>query len=149
RVEMLQLAIAGQPAFRVEEIENERPGLSYTVDTIEALRARHPEHELFLLIGSDTLAQLHTWHEPVRLLASAGLLVRARPTYPVASPAEVRAALRMPDAIPLRMEVVQAPVIEISSQDLRERAADGRRLRYFVPRAVEEYIREKRLYRAV
>jgi nicotinate-nucleotide adenylyltransferase len=148
RVEMLRLAIAGNPAFRVEEIENERPGLSYTVETIEELRRRDPQHELFLLIGSDTLAQLHTWYEPVRLLVSAGLLVRARPSHPVLSEQEFRAALKMPDTIPLRLEVVQAPVIEISSNDLRSRAAEGRSLRYFIPRAVEEYIRDKRLYRA-
>src|SRR5438876_207069 len=78
RVEMLSLAISGQPAFRVEELERDRPGPSYTVDTLEELRRRHPDAELVLIIGSDSLHDLPLWYEPVRILQLAELLVTAR-----------------------------------------------------------------------
>lgn len=146
RVEMLALALAGNPAFRVEEMEKDRAGPSYTADTLTELRRRHPRHEFFLLVGSDTLADLPQWHEPLRVLEAAGLLVMMRPNNPMPTPEHLRAAFGLPAAVPLRLEVVQTPLIDISSRDLRRRAAAGRSLRYFLPRAVECYIHDKRLY---
>jgi nicotinate-nucleotide adenylyltransferase len=145
RVEMLHLALAGNPSFRVEEIEKERTGPSYTVDTVAELRRRHPADEFFLLVGSDTLTDLPQWHEPARLLGMVGLVVMMRPGNPLPEPGAPRAALRLPETEP-RQEVVQAPLIDISSRDLRRRAAAGRSLRYFLPRAVECYVHDKRLY---
>jgi nicotinate-nucleotide adenylyltransferase len=147
RVEMLALALAGNAAFRIDELEKERSGPSYTVDTLAELRRRHPDHEFFLLVGSDTLSDLPHWHEPSRVLELAGLLVMARPDNPVLSAEQLRARLHLPDGVPVRPEVIQTPAIDISSRDLRRRAAAGRSLRYFLPRAVECYIQEKRLYR--
>ncbi|HEY7311834.1 MAG TPA: nicotinate-nucleotide adenylyltransferase [Gemmataceae bacterium] len=147
RVEMLALALAGNPAFRIDELEKERSGPSYTVDTLAELRRRHPSHEFFLLVGSDTLVDLPHWHEPVRVLKQAGLLVMARPGSAVPTVEQLRAQLPMPDEAPLRLQVVETPQIDISSRDLRRRAAAGRSLRYFLPRSVECYIHDKRLYR--
>src|SRR4051812_43076869 len=79
RVEMLHLAIAGQPAFRVEELEKDLPGPGYTAVTLEELQRRHPEHEWFLLVGGDALRDLPGWYEPERIVAKAALLVMARP----------------------------------------------------------------------
>ena len=146
RVEMLQLAIAGQSSFRVEEIEKDRPGPSYTVDTVAELRQRHPAHEFFLLLGSDTLADIHTWYEPARLLALVGLLVMTRPGHPVRTAEQIRASLLLPESTPVRVEQIASPLIDISSRELRARAAAGRSLRYLVPRAVEVFVREKHLY---
>src|SRR5262245_20387177 len=75
RVEMLSLALAGQPAFRIDELERDRPGPSYTVQTLEELQRRHPDAELWLLIGADTLQDLPHWYEPARIASLAGLLV--------------------------------------------------------------------------
>jgi nicotinate-nucleotide adenylyltransferase len=147
RVEMLNLALAGNPAFRVDELEKERSGPSYTADTLAELRRRHPAHEFFLLVGSDTLVDLPRWHEPLRVLENAALLVMARPGSPVASVEELRTQLHLPDRVPLRLQVVETPQIDISSRDLRRRSAAGRSLRYFLPRAVECYVHDKRLYR--
>jgi nicotinate-nucleotide adenylyltransferase len=147
RAEMLALALAGNPAFRVEDLEKDRAGPSYTADTLAELQRRHPQAELLLLVGSDTLKDLPTWHEPQRLLRCAGLLVTARPGNPVPPADELRARISLPADVPLRLEVVQTPLVDISSHDLRLRAAQGRSLRYFLPRAVECYIHEKRLYR--
>jgi nicotinate-nucleotide adenylyltransferase len=147
RVEMLALALAGNPAFRIDQSEKDRPGPSFTADTLDDFRRRHPDCEFFLLVGSDTLRDLPTWRDPVRVVESAALLVVARPHNPVPAPEQVRAALGLPEQAPLRLQVVQSPLIDIASRDLRHRAAAGRSLRYLVPRAVECYIEEKRLYR--
>jgi nicotinate-nucleotide adenylyltransferase len=148
RVEMLALAIAGNAAFRIDELENERSGASYTAETLAELHRRHPAHEFFLLVGSDTLLDLPHWREPQRVAQLASLLVMHRPTNEVMPVEELRARLQLPESIPLRMQVIETPLIDISSRDLRRRAATGRSLRYFLPRAVEIYIQDKKLYRA-
>jgi nicotinate-nucleotide adenylyltransferase len=148
RVEMIELAIAGYPAFRVEPIENERPGLSYTADTLEELNRRHPDTELCLLIGSDALNDMPMWYEPQRIVASASLMVMMRANYPMTPLPELREALLLPPGAELRVQYVpMPPLIDISSSDLRRRVGDGLSIRYLVPRAVECYIAEKRLYR--
>jgi nicotinate-nucleotide adenylyltransferase len=147
RVEMLALAVAGQPAFRIDELEKDRPGPSYTADTLAELHRCHPEAELALLVGADTLHDLPYWHEPARIAALAELLVMARPGWESPTPEALRAALRLPEDVAWLQEVVEAPLIDIRSRDLRRRAAEGRSLRYLVPRAVEAYIADKRLYR--
>jgi len=147
RAEMLALAGAGQPAFRVEELEKDRPGPSYTVDTLAELRRRRPGDELFLVIGTDTLLDLPSWREPRRLLELAALLVVVRPGSPPVDAAGLAARLGPPPAAPPRLETVEAPLIGIASRDLRRRAAAGRSLRYLTPRAVECYVHDKRLYR--
>jgi nicotinate-nucleotide adenylyltransferase len=147
RVEMIALAIAGNPAFRIDEAEKERAGPSYTADTMAALHARHPDDEFWLMIGSDTLADLPSWHEPRRVIEQAGLIVTARHAHPVLTAEQVRTALGLPEEVALRYHFVETPVIDISSRDLRRRAAEGHSLRYQVPRAVECYIEDKRLYR--
>lgn len=147
RVEMLALALAGNPAFHIDELEKERSGPSYTADTLTELRRRHPQHEFFLLIGSDTLADLPLWYEPALVLEQAGLLVMMRPGSPMPSLDQLRAQLPQLGATPIRMQVIETPQIDISSRDLRRRAIAGRSLRYFLPRAVEAYIHDKHLYR--
>lgn len=149
RVEMLALAIAGNPAFRIDDLEKERPGPSYTADTLAELRRRHPVHEFLLLIGSDTLLDLPHWYQPLRVLEQAGLLVMTRPGSTVLTQKQLREQLQLPEGAPLRLEVIESPQIDISSRDLRRRAADCRSLRYFLPRAVECYIHDKRLYQGM
>lgn len=147
RVEMLALAIAGNSAFRIDEVEKERPGPSFTADTLAELRRRHPAHDFWLLIGSDALLDLPHWHEPLRVLEQAGLLVAARPGSVLPTAEQLRELLHLSARIPLRFEMLQTPQIDISSRDLRRRTAGGHSLRYFLPRAVECYIHDKRLYR--
>jgi nicotinate-nucleotide adenylyltransferase len=146
RVEMLGLALAGNPLFRIEELEKEREGPSYTAETLAELRRLRPNDELFLLVGADTICDLHLWHQPRRILELAGLLVVGRPeiAYP---DQELLAAQVDLAAGAVRMQIVQSPLIGISSRDLRGRVAEGRSLRYLTPRAVECYIQDKRLYR--
>jgi nicotinate-nucleotide adenylyltransferase len=148
RVEMLELAVAGNAAFRIDTIEGERPGPSYTADTLAELKCRHPQHELLFLLGGDSLESLPQWREPQRIVALAGLLVMARAGVPLLGAEEVRRRLDLPADVPLSLEVIDAPLIEVASSDLRRRVAAGRSVRYEVPRAVEAYVAEKGLYRS-
>ena len=144
RAEMLSLAVAGHPAFRVSEVEKDRPGLSYTVDTLAELRRLHPEDQFFLLVGGDSLADLPLWRDPAGILERAGLLMMARPGSPLMSAEELGRRIGIPE-VPL--QVVRAPLIDIASRDLRRRVAEGHSIRYLVPRAVEVYVHERKLYR--
>jgi nicotinate-nucleotide adenylyltransferase len=148
RVEMLALAIAGQPAFRIDLLEKDRPGPSYTADTLEELHQRQPAADFFFVVGSDVLPTLPQWYEPVRIVQRATLLIVARPHWPVMPAEQLRANLRLPAEVPLRQQTIEVPLIDLSSTDLRRRIAEGRSIRYLVPRAVECYIHEKRLYRS-
>jgi nicotinate-nucleotide adenylyltransferase len=131
----------------VDPIEKVRPGLSYTADTIDELKHRHPGDELALLLGSDNLADFPKWHDPQRIARAAELVVMARPGHPVPTAAELHAVLGLSAAEPLQMQVVDVPLIDLSSRDIRRRVAAGRSIRYMLPRAVEVYVAEKRLYR--
>lgn len=132
RLAMLQLAIADEPRFAVLDDELEREGPSYTVDTIDRLAG---EDELFLILGSDALIDFPRWREPERIARLATLLVADRPGAP----------LPAPDA---RVRVFDAPRLDISSRELRARAARGRSLRYLVPEAAWRHIEARGLYRA-
>lgn len=148
RVEMLELAIAGNSSFRVDLTEKERAGPSFTADTLDELSRRHSDCEFFLIIGSDSLRDLPGWYEPRRIVENAGLLVMLRAHCPMPSVESLRAALKLPPELELRLTMVPSPmVVDISSHDLRQRVRDGRSIRYLVPRAVECYIHEKQLYR--
>ena len=144
RVEMIRLAIAGHAAFRVDEIEKHRAGLSYTADTLDELHRQHPDDELLLLVGSDTLVELPTWHDPQRIVRAAELVVMQRPGHAVSEAEQ----LRVLSDKPMRMQIVDVPLIDVSSRDIRRRVAAGRTIRYMLPRAVEVYIAEKKLYRS-
>jgi nicotinate-nucleotide adenylyltransferase len=147
RAEMVRLAIAGHPAFRVDEIEKDRPGLSYTADTLDELRRQHPDDELLLLVGSDTLAELPTWHAPERIVRAAGLVVMRRPGHEVPPVASLDAAIGLMHDESVRLQTVDVPLIDLASRDIRRRVGQGRSIRYMLPRAVEVYIGEKGLYR--
>ncbi|MBL8796015.1 MAG: nicotinate-nucleotide adenylyltransferase [Planctomycetia bacterium] len=146
RVEMLTLALAGHAAFRVEELERDRPGPSYTVDTLQELAARQPDANWHFILGADSLPELPGWREPLRILELADLLVVARPGSSDPDVDVLKAALGLTTE-EVRLQVVAAPLIGLSSTDLRQRVRAGRSIRYLVPRAVECYIQEKKLYR--
>jgi len=131
RVAMLETAIAREPRFALSRAELEREGVSYTVDTLEELRS---QGELFLILGSDALADLARWRAPDRIRELATILVAARPGAPE------------PDAMH-GARTFDAPRLDISSRELRARAARGMSLRYLVPDAVWEHIKRHGLYR--
>ncbi|MCS6850355.1 MAG: nicotinate-nucleotide adenylyltransferase [Gemmataceae bacterium] len=147
RVEMLALALASNAAFRVEEVEKDRPGPSYTVDTLAEIRQRFPDAELHLVIGADSVADLPLWYQPIRLIQQAILLVFPRYGSPRFDAESLRAALRAPPEVSLRYQEIDAPIIGISGREIRRRVFQGRSIRYWVPAAVEAYIHQHRLYK--
>jgi nicotinate-nucleotide adenylyltransferase len=133
RAAMLSLATAGTPGFEVELSELQRPGPSYTVDTLRALREREPGSEFVLLLGADAAADLAAWREADQIPRLARIAVFARPGSPV-------------PASPWVTAVVEVPAIDISATEVRRRVARGHTIRYWVPDAVAEYIGKHRLY---
>jgi len=149
RLDMLRLAVGGHETFRVCDSEIRRGGVSYTVDTLEGLHTEHPEAELLLLVGADTLVDLPNWREPRRVLELAAPAVVGRPGS--AEPDYgVLASLVAPERLAKFREFrVEMPAMGISSRDLRRRAAEGRSIRYQTPRAVEAYIVTHELYKGM
>ncbi len=140
RAAMVQLAIAGEPRFVLDRIELDRAGPSYTLDTVRALQHAQPGQQWFLLIGQDQYAGLHTWNQWQELLTRVTLAVANRPG---AAPAVHPDVLRFPHrSVPLAM-------LDISSTDIRHRAAQGLDISTLVPADVAGYIDQHRLYAAV
>jgi nicotinate-nucleotide adenylyltransferase len=146
RMEMLELAIAGHPAMRVWDVEIQRGGISYTVDTLTALRDEQPDDDLFLLMGADSLGDLPNWRLPEAICGLACLVVVNRPgTDPVDF--AVLAGVTSPQRRMLfEQHTVEMPLIGLSSTEIRSRIAAGKSVRYQTPRAVEAYIDAKNLY---
>ena len=135
RLAMTERLVRGIPGFSVDPAEIDRPGLSFTVDTLAGLAAAHPGAELFLLLGADAYALFDQWREPARIRALATIVVMVRG-----------------DSVPLpsvgpEVKVLQSRRVDVSSTELRARVRDGRTIRGFVTDAVADYIAEHRLYR--
>ena len=143
RLDMVRLAIADNAAFQLCTLEVDRPGPTYSVDTLTALRAQHPEAELVFLVGLDALEDLPRWHRPEQIMQLATLAVAPRGSDRLSREHLERLLPGLADAVVW----VEIPRIDVSATDLRRRAAEGRSLRYLVPDAVEAYIREHKLYR--
>jgi nicotinate-nucleotide adenylyltransferase len=142
RLEMTALAVAEDMRFVESGLEIEH-GLSYTSDTLRAVAERFAGRDLVFVMGSDSLLQLDTWHDPEAILDLCTLAVAPRPgDDPVAIAA---AAARWGAG---RVVVLDAPTIAVSSSQIRARVAAGRPIRYLVPSAVEELIVERGLYRS-
>jgi nicotinate-nucleotide adenylyltransferase len=144
RVTMCEYATDADARFAVSRIEVDRPGLSYTVDTLRSIRASHPGDELFFLMGGDQAAALPAWHEPREVLGLATVAVVERAEH---RRAEIAATVRSICGED-RAVFVDMPRIDVSSTLVRERAAVGLPIRYLVPDKVANYIGAKSLYRA-
>jgi len=146
RVEMVSLAIASNPAFSLSLIEVERPGPTYTVDTVEQLFGEVGyDADLFLLLGWDSMAELPAWKAPYRISKIARIVAFPRPGFIKPDPAEMERT--MPGSTE-RILYMDEPYLSISSTCIRQRAIEGKSLRYLVPDAVGRYIVEHNLYKA-
>lgn len=136
RLALLELAVAGNPHLRAEAIELSLPRPSYTIVTLDALRARHPRHEFVLLLGADNLAGLLRWRAADRLTHEVDLYVYPRP------------GTTLPDLAPYpRARVVSAPLLDISATFIRQSIREGQSVRYLVPAAVEQKMAAQGYYR--
>ena len=144
RLLMTRLAITGEPRFGLTMIEMERPGPSYTVDSVEQLQATYHDAQLFLLMAADSLEEIESWREPDRLLSMIEWAVGPRPGTQM--PRAEGLAERFGSAAG-RIHLLDGPSLDVSSSQIRERVASGHAIRYLVPRTVEELIASRRLYR--
>jgi nicotinate-nucleotide adenylyltransferase len=138
RLRMTQLAIESNPSFQVSDIEIQRTGISFTIDTVNALQALHPDASISLVIGSDNFLEFHTWKSPKEILAKVGLIVMSRPGFDMRQAHSEYGRLA---------KVVNVPPIGVSGTDIRRRVKLGRSIRYLVPIAVEDFIHHSNLYR--
>jgi len=141
RLEMCRLAAAQQgDLFELDELEIKRPPPSYTIDTVRELKKRGAR-EVHWLIGADMLMYLPKWHEPQALLKETKFVVMARPGTTIdwsALPEEYQK---------LKAAIVEAPLIDISATDIRNRLKSGKSIEFMVASDVREYLRRRRLYR--
>lgn len=144
RVMMTRLATSGDPLLDLSLIEMERPGPSYTVDSLEELRVAYGSASLVLVMAADSLAEIDAWRQPDRLLELAEWAVGPRPGSELPDRAALRARFGAAEA---RIHLLEGPSLDVSSSEIRRRVAAGRSIRYLVPRAVEELISDRGLYR--
>lgn len=143
RLAMLELAIASNPGFALSRVDIDRHGPCYTVDTLALLHEEYgPGTELFFLMGMDSLADILTWKDPERLIRLAWIVVVGRPGFQ----ADVDELDKVLPGAAQRICIVDTPLMEVSSSDIRQRVREGAPIRYQVPEAVEAYIRAHRLY---
>jgi nicotinate-nucleotide adenylyltransferase len=142
RYEMCALATASNPGFATSRLEIDRPGPSYTIDTLRELRVIHgADTELFFIIGADALLEIDTWHLPDAVLAEARCVAVPRPGSELSGLPSVIGVRRA-----ARVEVMDLPGLDISATDIRCRAREGRPIRYLTPDPVVAYIGENGLY---
>jgi len=144
RADMIQLAIAGCPAFVVDRRELRRTPPSWTLDTLQSFRAEFSGAELVLLLGADSLKDLPRWKQPDEITRLAEIAACNRPGQPELT-AETVASWLGPD-LASRVIPVQIPGIDISSTEIRQRIRSNRSIRFLTPRAVEAFLVEHRLY---
>lgn len=145
RAGLCDVAVAGDPRLAVSRIELERGGRSFTVDTLRALRGAHPGADLWFIVGGDMAMSLPTWREPVEILRLARLAVAER-SGAVRQDITDRLRAELPGA-ETRIDFFAMPRLDVSSSEIRRRAGEGRSVRYLVPDAVAERVRELGLYR--
>jgi nicotinate-nucleotide adenylyltransferase len=130
RLEMLRAAIEGEPGFEYDQMELQRSAPSYAIESVETLRQREPNAELFYLIGEDNVGRLKTWHRFAELSQMVEFVVLDRSGVKTEHPYRT-----------IRRH------LDISATDIRNRVATGHSIRYLVPPAVEKIIRDRQLYR--
>ena len=144
RLELCEAAVAGEPGLEVSRVEADRPGPSYTVDTLRTVAEAAPEDELWFVVGGDMAYAFPSWREPTEILRLARLAVAEREAM---RRAEIRERLADLPGTAGRVDFFTMPRLDVSSSMLRERAAAGRSLRHLVPEAVSARIEALGLYR--
>ncbi|MDJ1468528.1 nicotinate (nicotinamide) nucleotide adenylyltransferase [Cytophagaceae bacterium DM2B3-1] len=135
RYDMVQMAIDDNPRFRVTDIEFKLPRPSYTIDTLTYIQEKYPQHAFRLIIGGDNLEQFKNWKNYDKILEYYGLYVYPRPG------SEVNELVQHPN-----VQVVNAPLMDISATFIRECIRDNKSIKYLVPDRIEEYIVRKKFY---
>lgn len=147
RMEMLRLALGDNPRFEISTVELEREGPSYTLPTVLELKQRlGPECELYLILGSDSVRDMPNWWHAKELVAEVDIIALQRPKCLLEALPEFEARFGTEAAAKVRQSVVSAPLLDISSSDIRQRVRQGRPIHHLVPTSVADYILVNELY---
>lgn len=145
RSRMVQLAIEDNSHLKYSSFELERQGPTYTSDTLMLLAKEHPECEYFFILGADSLFYLDKWHKPEQILSNAVILAAVRGD---AEKKDLEKQIKiLKKRYPVcQIEILDTPHIEISSTMIRENVSQGKTIKYYVPKDVEKYIYQQKLY---
>jgi nicotinate-nucleotide adenylyltransferase len=158
RCEMVRLAIAGNPTFKLSDVEGERGGKSYSIDTLNHFHAQRPDDTLYFIIGSDSFLEIGLWHRYADIFRACNLIVVERPGRPTADPLKaLPVAIRGEFGYTAETQGLQHESgrcvhflkgcpLDISSTAIRNLIECGRSITYLVPSTVEAYIKTKRIY---
>jgi nicotinate-nucleotide adenylyltransferase len=158
RYEMVRLAIQGNPGFSLSDLEGQRAGKSYSIDTLHALRRERPDDEFYFIIGSDSFAEMGMWRDYAGIFGCCNIVVMGRPGSTMAQPAAALPAdiageftsfpgeKRLGHRSGYSVYFQEGILLDISSSRIRELVQTGCSIRYLVPESVEQYIKEQRLY---
>jgi len=144
RVILVEKAIAGNPAFQVSRVDIDRPGPHYAIDTVNILKNQYPGSEMYYLMGGDSLHDLPTWNEPlefIRVCDGIGVMRRH------ADKVDLESLEKVLPGVSDKVKIVEAPILEISSKQIRQRIAEGMGYRYYLQDAVYRAINEMGLYK--
>ncbi len=144
RLAMVKLALAGNPHFELSTVDLDRPGPYFAVDTVRIMANENPGASLMYLMGGDSLRDLPAWHQPAEFVAACNSIgVLRRPGGMV----DLDALEQQIPGLREQVHFMDAPLLDIAAHDIRERVAEDRPFRYYVPEKVYEYILENGLYR--
>ncbi|MGA2488809.1 MAG: nicotinate-nucleotide adenylyltransferase [Anaerolineales bacterium] len=143
RLEMVKLAIAGDPQFELSTVDMDRRGPHYAVDTVKIIAAQNPGANMIYLMGGDSLHDLPLWHRPADFVAACHAIgVMRRPSDPI----NLSDLEKKFSGLSVKVRFVEAPLIDIAAHEIRRRIAVGRPFRYFLPNQVYAYIVAHNLY---
>ena len=144
RIRMVDLAIRDNPAFFLSTIETDREGNSYTYETLQLLKAKNPEAELYFICGADILMSIHTWKEPAQIMRDAALVVAPR-DFTQREELETQKEQLLSN-YHANVIILDTTDLNVSSSTIREQLKQGRSARYYLPEPVLDYIKEQGLY---
>ncbi|HHV12240.1 MAG TPA: nicotinate-nucleotide adenylyltransferase [Clostridiales bacterium] len=144
RVDMIQLAIKGNPHFELSTIELERGGITYTADTMTILKGQNPDTDYYFIVGADSLFQMHQWYQPQVIFDNCTVAAANR------DHADQEALAKQVDMLKRQFNaniiLLDMPTVQVSSCDIRERVAERKSVRYYLPGEVLDYIKIQQLY---
>lgn len=144
RLVMLELAIADNQYLEVSDLELNRAGYSFTIDTVRYLKDQEPERQVYFIAGSDMLFTFHTWKDPEELCRLCRFIIVTRPGYRLER--ESPQLGKVPAALWKHLYSLEVPGFGFSSTDIRQRIRQGKTIKYLLPPAVEQYIKDQGLY---
>lgn len=144
RIHMVKLAVENNPHFVLSDFELKRPGITYTSDTLMALKKDDPDTQYYFIVGADSFMMMTQWMDPQSVFSLSTIIVGGREQYSQVQLEEQASFLER--EYKAKIILLDMPLMEISSEVIRERIENGKSIRYYVPDEVEAYIKENKLY---